>query len=153
MKKIIALALAAFIGVTAPAVALGQNTYDDYNYNYNYDDYNYNYNYDDYYYDDTISDETAAAFGVGFMIFMGFFMLVALVLGVFTIWMIIDAARRDFDQKVMWILLMVFLGFIPAVVYYFMIKRKNVTGSGHKPAGTPPANPPATPPSTPPAQS
>lgn len=150
MKKIITLALATLFGVIAPAVALGQTTtgYDDYNYNYNYDDYNYNYNYDDYAYDDynTISDESAAAFGIGFMIFMGFFMLVALVMGIFTIWMIIDAARRDFDQKVMWILLMVFLGVIPAIAYYFMIKRKNVTGPGHKPASTPPTNPPATPP-------
>ncbi|MBI2415694.1 MAG: PLDc N-terminal domain-containing protein [Candidatus Kerfeldbacteria bacterium] len=70
------------------------------------------------------------------MIFAFFAGLIGLVCFVFTIWMIIDAAKRNFDQKVLWILLMVFLGFIPAVIYYFMIKRKNVTGAGKSAAAT-----------------
>jgi len=45
----------------------------------------------------------------------------------FTIWMIVDAAKRDekvLPGKIKWILLMVFFGFIPAVVYYFTRKKK-----------------------------
>ncbi len=143
MKKLLARGLAAAVGVTAPAIALAQNYSNDY-----YDDY-----YDDYYYDDysTVSDGTAAALGVGMMVFIGIIALLSLVAGIFVLWMIIDAARRDFDQKVMWILLMVFLGLIPAIAYFFMIKKKNVTGSGSKPASpaaggqTPPAQPPQQP--------
>lgn len=159
MKKIIALALAAFIGVTAPAVALGQNTYDDYNYNYNYDDYNYNYNYDDYYYDDynTISDESAAALGIGILIFAGIASLIGLALFIFWIVMLVDLFKREFEQKNTWMIVMLvgfFLGFwwLAAIVYYFMVKRKNL-GHMTKSSGTPPSTPPATPPSTPPAQS
>ena len=70
------------------------------------------------------------------------FGIIGLLTTIFTIWMIIDAAKRDFVQKVMWILLMVFLGFLPAVIYYFTVKRKNVTGSGHKP--TTPSTPSST---------
>lgn len=111
--------LAAFAGLVLPVVAGAQT--------------NYNYNYD---YADTYGTADAgvstgfAAFGIGMMLVFG---IIGLLTTIFTIWMIIDAAKRDFDQKVMWILLMVFLGFLPAVIYYFMVKRKNVTGSGHAP--------------------
>jgi uncharacterized membrane protein len=43
------------------------------------------------------------------------------------IWMIIDCAQRKFkedNEKVVWILLLVFLGVIGAIVYYFVVKRK-----------------------------
>lgn len=75
----------------------------------------------------------AAALG-GFFIF---FILIALVFGIFTIWMFIDALMRpdtDYEKigsgsKVVWALLIFFLGFIPAVVYWFMIRKKAKEGT------------------------
>ncbi len=44
------------------------------------------------------------------------------------IWMIIDCAQRKFkksDDKVIWILVLIFLGIIGAIIYYFVVKRNN----------------------------
>lgn len=125
MNKLISRGLATTVGLMAPVITFAQSDY--YN-DYYYDDYYYN----DYYYDSG-SAAGAAAFGIGMIIFMIIIGIIALVGLIFTIWMIVDAAKRNFDQKVMWILLMVFFGWIAALIYYFMIKRKNVT-SGPKPA-------------------
>ncbi|MDP3970397.1 MAG: PLDc N-terminal domain-containing protein [bacterium] len=136
MKKNLTRGLAVLAGFALPALASAQN-------------FNYDYGYDDYYYDDYGTSTGSAALGVGILIFIGIMGLISLVALAFVIWMIVDAAKRDFDQKVLWILLMVFIGFIPAVIYYFMIKRKNVTGSG-KPAATVPQATPETPAAEPP---
>lgn len=117
MKKTLARVLASAFGLMVPALAFAQS------YDYGYDDaYDYTYSSD--------LDATGAglaAFGIGMMILFGIMVLIGLVLMVFTIWMIIDAAKRDFDQKAMWIILMVFFTWIAALVYYFMVKRKNIT--------------------------
>lgn len=82
----------------------------------------------------------AAVFG-GFFILM---MLVLLVLGIFTIWMLIDAILRQDNEypnssgKVMWILLILFIGFIPAIIYFFMVKKQIPRNGGN----TPPKNTP-----------
>lgn len=52
---------------------------------------------------------------------------VFLLLFVFWLWMLIDCAKREFDDKALWIILLIFLNFIAAVLYYFVVKRKNVT--------------------------
>jgi hypothetical protein len=45
---------------------------------------------------------------------------------IFWIWMIVDCAQRDFkgDNKVVWILILVFLGILGAIIYYFVVKIK-----------------------------
>ena len=63
---------------------------------------------------------------------LGLFMLMMLLAAVigallfaFWIWMIIDCARRSFRKdmdKVVWILVIVFLSFLGAAVYYFAVK-------------------------------
>lgn len=88
----------------------------------------------------TADTTTTAASGgivaaiVGFGIF---FWLFAIVLGVFTIWMFIDALIRpdaDYEKvgsgsKIMWALLIFFLGFIPAVIYWFVVRKKAKAGA------------------------
>ncbi len=44
----------------------------------------------------------------------------------FWLWMLIDCLKRDFDDKTLWVLLLFFFNFIGAVLYYFLIKRKNI---------------------------
>ena len=66
-------------------------------------------------------------------LFFGFFLLLFLFIiltSIFWVWMIVDCAKRDFkknDDKVIWILILVFLQAIGAAIYYFIIKRKNKT--------------------------
>jgi len=102
-----------------------------------------------------INDDAAraalATAGIGFTLLVGFFVFIIVVLSIlstaFWIWMLIDAARREFDDpntKVLWIILLVLLGVVGAIVYYFVIKRKG-------PAVTPtPAPVPEMPPAAPP---
>jgi prolipoprotein diacylglyceryltransferase len=45
---------------------------------------------------------------------------------VFWIWMIVDCAQRKFrneTDKVVWILVVIFLQLIGAIIYYFAVKR------------------------------
>jgi len=50
-----------------------------------------------------------------------------LILFIFWLWMLIDCAKREFDDKALWIILLVFLNFIAAILYFFIVKRKNKT--------------------------
>lgn len=74
-------------------------------------------------------DQATAALGSMFGAFAGIFIVfivIALVLGIFTLWMFIDCLRHDFkesSQKIMWSLGMVFFNFPAALVYYFVVKR------------------------------
>lgn len=54
--------------------------------------------------------------------------LVALAIYLFVFWimMIIDCAKRKFktdSEKVVWILILIFLGLLGAIIYYFVVKR------------------------------
>jgi hypothetical protein len=52
---------------------------------------------------------------------------ILLLLFVFWLWMVIDCAKREFDDKALWIIILIFLNFIAAVLYFFIVKRKNIT--------------------------
>lgn len=63
---------------------------------------------------------------------MGLFMLAffACLIALFVLWvfMLIDCAKRKFkndNDRVLWILLLVFFGIIGAVIYYFVVKKPN----------------------------
>lgn len=63
---------------------------------------------------------------------MGHFFLIAipfmLLLPIFWIWMLIDCAKRNFagpNDKVIWILIIIFAGMLGAIIYYFVVKRRN----------------------------
>lgn len=51
---------------------------------------------------------------------------VAILAFVFWIMMIVDCAKRDFkgdSEKIVWILVLVFLGIIGALIYYFAVAK------------------------------
>lgn len=52
---------------------------------------------------------------------------ILILLFAFWLWMLIDCVKREFDDKALWIILLVFLNFIAAIMYYFIVKRKNLT--------------------------
>lgn len=71
--------------------------------------------------------DAAAPFLVGFGLFFLCLFLLFFVLGVagfiLTILMIIHAAQHEIKDRAMWIVLMVLLGPIAALIYYFAVKR------------------------------
>ena len=57
------------------------------------------------------------------LLFVAFVLLV-----VIWIWMIVDCARRDFDgtsEKVAWLLVIILVGLLGALIYYFAVKNRD----------------------------
>ena len=80
-----------------------------------------------------MAGEAVAATAIGSIMFLFIFIwIAAMALGVLSlilwIFMIVDAAKRNFKQendKIMWILIIILTGIIGALIYYFVIKRPN----------------------------
>ena len=131
MSNYLKRGVAAAVGLMAPVITFAQSDY--------YNDYYY----DDYYYNDynTYDSTAGAALGVGMLIFIGFMSLIGLAFLIFEIIMIVDCVKRQFEQRTVWLIVLIaglFFGFgwIASIIYYFMVKRKNL-GSTAKPAAPP----------------
>ena len=65
------------------------------------------------------------SFGVG----IGLVFFAAVMIGTLVFWilMLVDVVKRDFkksEEKIVWLLIILFFHFIGALVYYFVVKRK-----------------------------
>jgi len=49
---------------------------------------------------------------------------VILLFAAFWLWMLIDAARRQFDNRTTWIVLIIFLSLFGAVLYFILVRRR-----------------------------
>jgi uncharacterized membrane protein YphA (DoxX/SURF4 family) len=59
-------------------------------------------------------------------VFLAFWVIIAILAVVFWLWMLIDCLMRDkFQDKLVWILVLVFLHIIGAIIYYFLVKGKD----------------------------
>lgn len=61
----------------------------------------------------------------------GIMMIVGILLLIFWIWMIVDAAKRNFRnmvEKVIWIIIIVLGGWIGALIYFIVIRNINPHG-------------------------
>lgn len=70
------------------------------------------------------------------------FMVIMLLLFIFWLWMLIHAASKPIENKAVWIILMVLLGPIVSIIYYFVVKRKFVETAPPTPVQQPPTVPP-----------
>lgn len=62
-------------------------------------------------------------FGLG----VGFFVLLGIACFIIWLWLLIDCIKRDFpkpNDKIMWILLLIFIPAIGVMIYYFAVKKK-----------------------------
>ena len=69
---------------------------------------------------------------VGFFLLMFFLILMGALLFVFWIMMLIDAINRKFKEsndKVIWVLVNIFVGILGALIYYFVIYNKDKSKS------------------------
>ena len=63
--------------------------------------------------------------------FGGAIMIVVIAVLAFWIWMIVDVARRKFKEKtekIVWILVVVLLGWLGALVYFIVVRTYNKKG-------------------------
>ena len=81
----------------------------------------------------------AGFFGFGFAMFF-VFLILCLALSIFWIMMLIHAASKPIENKLIWVLILIFTGLIGAVIYYFVVKRKFKEQAGQAPL---PQNPQA----------
>ena len=61
-------------------------------------------------------------------VIIGFFVLSGIALFIFWLWMLIDCIKRDFtksNDKIVWILVIIFTQIIGAIIYYFVVKKKS----------------------------
>lgn len=61
--------------------------------------------------------------GFVFLLIVPIFLLIS----IFWVWMLIDCAKRNYtgpNDKVIWILIIIFTGIVGAIIYYFIVKRK-----------------------------
>ncbi len=95
----------------------------------------------------------AAGLGAGLALLAFFAFIALLVLGTtaFWIWMIVDCAQAPetpgSNERVVWILVLVFTGWLGALIYYFAARRPRLRAarrySNHLPRSTiPPPAPP-----------
>ncbi|MBU0670752.1 MAG: hypothetical protein ABH835_01700 [Patescibacteria group bacterium] len=94
--------------------------------------------------EDAAAATAAAGLGIGMIILWIIMMAVGLAFFIFWIVMLVDLIKRDFDQRGMWIAIMIIslfvgLSWLAAILYYFLVKKKNLGSTG----GSKPAAPAA----------
>ncbi|MEI6327200.1 MAG: PLD nuclease N-terminal domain-containing protein [Candidatus Roizmanbacteria bacterium] len=50
--------------------------------------------------------------------------IISIVAAGFWVWMLIDCIRRDFNDKLLWVVVLLFGQGLGAILYYFMVKKK-----------------------------
>lgn len=80
----------------------------------------------------TAEDALGAGISVFMIICYGILSVIGLLLFILWIITIVDCAKRNNDEfpgggdsmKIVWLLLIILLGYIPSIVYYFMVMKK-----------------------------
>ncbi len=126
MNKLTKIAVASgALASLAPVAALAQ-------------DYDYSYSTTD-----TATTAAGAGLGIGILIIWGIMMIVGIFLFVFWILMLIDTFKRtnwkQESDKTLWIILVIVLGYIGAIIYYFAVKRPLDKGGKTPPPAQPQA--------------
>jgi len=79
------------------------------------------------------SEQVATGGGLLFLAFIGLAVVIGIATTVFWIWMLIEAATKEPSEgndKLIWILLIVFLGFLGAILYFFIRRPQRITQHG-----------------------
>lgn len=59
------------------------------------------------------------------ILFISFWMLVGLLALLFWFWMLIDCLqRKKFEDKLVWVIVLIVLNILGAILYYFLVKSK-----------------------------
>lgn len=74
--------------------------------------------------------------GLGFILLIALAILASLALFVLWIWMLVDCAQAPDDRKnpntrVIWIIVLIFTGWLGALLYYFIVRRPRLAAASH----------------------
>ena len=77
-----------------------------------------------------MADGLGLIFGFGILFMLIWLVFFAAIIGAIVFWilMIVDVVKRKFpkeDDKTLWVLVVVLTGIIGAIIYYFMVKKKD----------------------------
>jgi uncharacterized BrkB/YihY/UPF0761 family membrane protein len=61
--------------------------------------------------------------GFGILVIFLVAILAMLFASLFWVMMLVDCAKRDFKDKTVWIIIIIFTNFLGAVLYYYIIKK------------------------------
>lgn len=67
---------------------------------------------------------------MGFGVMMMFWSLIGLLAFIFWIWMLIDCLKRNFEDKIIWVIVIILLNIVGAILYYFMVKKNHQPSTG-----------------------
>jgi hypothetical protein len=68
-------------------------------------------------------DQMMEGAGIFFVVFMALFFIFMIAITVFWVMMLIHAIKNQGENKVVWILVLIFTSGLGAIIYYFMEKR------------------------------
>lgn len=87
-------------------------------------------------------EAVSVGLGIGFFLLLVLIVLTGLALFAFWIWMLIDCAQApeppgESNHRLIWILVLVFAGWIGALIYFFVVRQPRLAGR-RRPAPPPP---------------
>lgn len=89
----------------------------------------------------TLDKVGGSGIAMGFGILALFFLvmsIIGIVLFVFWVLMLIHALTKEIENKMIWVVVLIFTGFLGAIVYYFVVKREFDKKGGVAPVQVPP---------------
>ena len=93
-------------------------------------------------------DAVGIGVGIAFVLLIGGLILAGIALFALWLWMLVDCAQApeppgDSNHRLVWILIIVFTGWIGALLYFFLVRRPRIAASRPgEPRGFPPLPPP-----------
>lgn len=87
-------------------------------------------------------DAVGLGIGLGFFVLIAFAILSGLALFAFWIWMLIDCAQApeppgESNHRLVWILILVFTGWIGALIYFFIVRQPRLASRRSTPPPPP----------------
>jgi hypothetical protein len=74
-----------------------------------------------------------STFAIGGILFIGLLVAGGLVVFIFWIWMLIEAATKESSEgndKIMWVIIILFTHFLGALIYFFVRRPKRIAELG-----------------------
>ncbi len=93
-------------------------------------------------------DAVGLGVGIAIVLLIGGLIVLGIALFALWLWMLVDCAQApeppgDSNHRLVWILILVFTGWIGALLYFFLVRRPRIAASRPRyPRGFPPPPPP-----------
>ena len=88
-------------------------------------------------------ESVGVGIGIGFIVLLVLAALLALAAFAFWVWMLVDCAQApeplgDSNHRLVWILILVFTGWLGAILYFFLVRRPRLAAARARGFTSPP---------------